>query len=394
MIERTMIHKRLSETTEDDLLALINNGVSEGRTIDYKRDLPGGSDSDKKEFLADVSSFANTSGGDIVFGMAEENGLPTAIVGIQATDVDFQIRRLDSILAAGVSPRIRHEIRAIQTGNGLRMLVIRVERSWSGPHRVVFQNHDKFFGRNSAGKYPLDVNELRSAFNLSGLVTERIRSFRTDRIIALNNNETPLPFTEDPKVVLHCIPLASFSDQAKYDVLPFYENPTRLLPLGTTAWDRRINLDGVILFGSHQPCHTYTQIYRTGVIEVVNGRILANEYQGHLVIPSIAYERYVFEYLPQCFRVLQEIGCTAPVVVALTLIKTRGLIMGTERLRFEYDFNYPIVQDTIVLPETVVEDLSTPVGKILKPLFDLVWNACGYPSSENFDAEGNWIGRR
>jgi hypothetical protein len=150
----------------------------------------------------------------------------------------------------------------------------------------------------------------------------------------------------------------------------------------------------VILFGSHQPCHTYTQIYRTGVIEVVNGRILANEYQGHLVIPSIAYERYVFEYLPQCFRVLQEIGCTAPVVVALTLIKTRGLIMGTERLRFEYDFNYPIVQDTIVLPETVVEDLSTPVGKILKPLFDLVWNACGYPSSENFDAEGNWIGRR
>ena len=48
----------------------------------------------------------------------------------------------------------------------------------------------------------------------------------------------------------------------------------------------------------------------------------------------------------------------------------------------------------LITSRTVVEDLSTPVGKILKPLFDLVWNACGYPSSENFDAEGNWIGRR
>ena len=46
-----MIQKRLSEITEDDLLALIRNGVSEGRTIDYKRELPAGSDGDKKEYL-------------------------------------------------------------------------------------------------------------------------------------------------------------------------------------------------------------------------------------------------------------------------------------------------------------------------------------------------------
>jgi hypothetical protein len=385
-----MIQKRLSEITEDDLLALIRNGVSEGRTIDYKRELPAGSDGDKKEFLADVSSFANTAGGDLVFGIDENQGLPTSVIGVQATDLDMHIQRLDSILAAGLSPRIRYEIRAISTGSGLNVLIVRVERSWFGPHRVIFQGHDKFYGRNSAGKYALDVNELRTAFNLSSTTTERIRAFRTDRIIALADNQTPIPFTNEPKVVLHCIPLASFAGQPQYDVLPFYKNPTLLFPMGTQNIDVRLNLEGVMLFGPHQPCHTYTQLYRTGVIEVVNGRILADEYNGKLVIPSITYERCVFDYLPHCFRILQEIGCNAPVVVALTLIKTRGLVMYVDDRRL----SYPVVQDMIILPETVVEDLSTPVGKILKPLFDLVWNACGYPSSKNFDTGGNWVNRR
>jgi len=74
-----MILKLLNAITEEDLQSLITNGVAEGRTIDYKRDLPGNSDGDKKEFLADVSSFANTGGGDLVFGMDEAGGLPTRI---------------------------------------------------------------------------------------------------------------------------------------------------------------------------------------------------------------------------------------------------------------------------------------------------------------------------
>lgn len=61
--------KALNAITEEDLQALIINGVAEGRTIDYRSDLPGNSDGDKKELLADVSSFANTGGGDLVFGM-------------------------------------------------------------------------------------------------------------------------------------------------------------------------------------------------------------------------------------------------------------------------------------------------------------------------------------
>jgi hypothetical protein len=386
-----MIPKRFEEIVEDDLLALITNAVSESRTIDYKRELPGNSDADKKEFLADVSSFANTSGGDLIFGVNEVEGLPTQIISFQSTNADLEIQRLDSILTSGLDPRIRHVAKVISCQGGAKALIIRVERSWIGPHRVIFKGHDRFYGRNSAGKYSLDINQLRSAFTFSSTVTDRIRAFRADRIIALSNNDTPIPFVNHPKIVLHCIPVESFAGQPQYDVLPFKHNPLLLRPMGSQNFNRRLNLEGIVVFDGGSPAHTYTQLYRTGVIEAVQGSILAVEHEGKMLIPSVAYEQYIFGYLSHCFQVLQQIGVNVPILVAVSLIGTRGLEMSVDRFRSEA--SYQIKENMLTLPESVVEEFSTPVGKILKPMFDLVWNACGLPASKNFDAEGNWVER-
>lgn len=59
-----MIHKKFEEITYADIQQLIDNAVSESRTLDYKRDLPGDSDSEKREFLSDIASLANAAGGD------------------------------------------------------------------------------------------------------------------------------------------------------------------------------------------------------------------------------------------------------------------------------------------------------------------------------------------
>jgi hypothetical protein len=367
--------------------------VSEGRTIEYKRELPGNSDSDKKEFLADVSSLANTAGGDLVLGVEEAEGVPTQITGFQSGNPDADLQRLDSILNSGLDPRIRYATKLILCGGDRRVLIVRIEHSWNAPHRVIFKGHDRFYARNSTGKYPLDVDQLRAAFNFSQTVSERIRAFRADRIIALSNNDTPIPFVNDPKIVLHCIPIESFAGQAQFDVLPFNQNPVLLRPMGSSSYDRRLNLEGVVAFGGGPPLsHTYTQLYRNGVIEAVQGSILAHEYQGKMVIPSIAYERYVFKYLPHCFEVVERIGANVPVAVALTLIGTRGLQMGVQS--FGLDGGYTIKENILSLPESIVYDFSLPTGQILKPIFDLVWNACGYTGSANFDAGGTWIAQQ
>src|ERR1700730_9016759 len=60
---------------------------------------------DYGEYLADVSSFANTTGGDIIIGMTAEEGVPTGFAPLQI-DRDAEILRLDNIARSGLQPRI------------------------------------------------------------------------------------------------------------------------------------------------------------------------------------------------------------------------------------------------------------------------------------------------
>ena len=77
-----MFNKPLEQITIEDLETLVENSVPESRTIEYKQCFPSNKDSDKKEFLADVSSFANTIGGILIFGITEKKGVPIDIPGV------------------------------------------------------------------------------------------------------------------------------------------------------------------------------------------------------------------------------------------------------------------------------------------------------------------------
>src|SRR5712692_11431287 len=99
-----MIPKPLDQITEADLIDLINASVAERKTLDYKQQLPDTNDAGKRELLADVSSFANTAGGDLVFGMTESAGVPTGVPGVQIRGTDQEILRFDSIIRDGLSP--------------------------------------------------------------------------------------------------------------------------------------------------------------------------------------------------------------------------------------------------------------------------------------------------
>jgi Schlafen, AlbA_2 len=393
-----MIPKKLDDITEADLDGLVANSVPEGRTIDYKKSLPSNADADKKEFLADVSSFANTTGGDLIFGVDEAQGVPTGIPGLTIPDPDLEVRRLDSIIGDGLEPRIKVAIRVVNRNGALPVLMVRAERSWIGPHRVIFKGHDKFYARNSAGKYPMGVSELRSAFNLTDTVTERVRAFRAARIAILHGNRTPVPLTPGQgRTALHCIPLASLAGQpVNYDVLKFTNQPAKLPPLVTGGgWNPRINLDGLVTYsGGQEGALSYTQLFRNGTVEAVEAYWL-NVSVGHggtRTIPYAAVERDLMEYLRRSFEIQKELGVNPPIVVALSLIGTRGLTMASDA--FSYNRGYAITEDDLILPESMVESFDEPPGKILKPIFDLIWNACGFAKSKNFDDRGNWVQQR
>ena len=76
--------KKLSDLKEEDIQRLVDEEVQERDSVEYKRDMYGNSDDDKREMLKDITSMANHHGGYIVIGIEEDaEGIPTNITGIE-----------------------------------------------------------------------------------------------------------------------------------------------------------------------------------------------------------------------------------------------------------------------------------------------------------------------
>ena len=165
-----MLPFALEQVDVSTLESLLTNEVSESKTIEYKRTLPGRGQSDTVPFLATVSSFANTSGGDLLLGVEADDGVPVALPGMEIDSLDREKLRLQDMMRNGLEPRLPSEvdIQPVQVKPGKYVLLLRVPRSWVAPHRV--RQNNKFYARTSAGKYPLDVGEIRTAFTMSETV--------------------------------------------------------------------------------------------------------------------------------------------------------------------------------------------------------------------------------
>ena len=70
----------LENITLADIENLVRDGIREDKAIEYKRAIP----QDRAELLKDVSAFANMSGGDLIFGIEEEKGVPLELRGCRS----------------------------------------------------------------------------------------------------------------------------------------------------------------------------------------------------------------------------------------------------------------------------------------------------------------------
>jgi hypothetical protein len=391
-----MIPKAIDSITKSDIEALLTSGVPEGRAIDYKLTLPGGGDDDKREFLADVCSFANAAGGDIVFGVAEAAGVPTGLEGVAVADADAEQLRLEEMIRNGIAPRVPGlSIKVVPGFPKGPVIVLRVPRSFASPHMVTFKNLSRFFTRNNAGKYQMDVSELRSAFAISDTVGDRMQRFRTDRLSKLIANETPVRMPRGAKLVLHVLPFSSFEFGSYIDERMQQRIRTGLPPLAAGGWNHRHNLDGFVTFtGSRRTAgesDSYCQLFRTGAVEAVWAD-LVRERDGQRLIPSVAYERYVLEGLMRYLPVLREFSVPLPLAVVLSMTGVKGAELTADRFS-SFNDPTPIDRDVLLLPEVIVEDSNANIPRVMRPVFDAVWNAAGYERSFNYDDAGEWKGR-
>src|SRR3954451_5424370 len=100
-----LAHLALLQIDRAHLQALISAEAAESRSIEFKRETYGTADKDHSEFLADISSFANTSGGDIVLGMTAKDGIPIAFAPL-TINLDAERLRFEQMARDGLQPRL------------------------------------------------------------------------------------------------------------------------------------------------------------------------------------------------------------------------------------------------------------------------------------------------
>jgi hypothetical protein len=83
--------------------ALVTAGVPKTGRIECKSALPGSYDG--RTVFVDISSFANSVGGDLVYGVGERNGVPVALPGVPIPNPDWEILRLEVTVWGGFDPR-------------------------------------------------------------------------------------------------------------------------------------------------------------------------------------------------------------------------------------------------------------------------------------------------
>ena len=405
-----MLDKRPDEITLTDLENLVTTRQSEGQRLDFKLqvDLKG---EGKRELLRDVTSFANTRGGYLVIGVQEENAEAVALPGIDIDDPDAEVLRIDSIIRDNTEPKLFGFLtRVFKLQTGKYVLVIHLPRSSNPPHRM---QGDQFFARGSNGKYPLSVDQLRQVFTRGASRLERLQVFVESRVALASGPEGrgPVRFSGvNGRTIVHVIPLASLEGEVSIPVGTdlMQQVNSYLYPYAPTQeWDHGYNADGLIFQNSRQDTPTtttghYTQLFRNGIFEGGDNvmiRPVESANQQPMIITGLIEDQTV-GWIEQSLRVLQKLEITPPYTIALSMI---GVSNATIPTKWGGSHRSSAVgRDVLFLPNVTLEDLTGltgenlngvnilgTIGNKLKPIFDALWQSCGYPGSQNYP-DGNW----
>ncbi|WP_158219409.1 MULTISPECIES: helix-turn-helix domain-containing protein [unclassified Achromobacter] len=373
---------------------LISEQTQEGPNLDLKRQLPTAWDGGAKhELFADVSAFANAGGGDLIYGMEEDDeGRATALVPLQDNSDETTLRIAD-LLMTGIEQRIPgmqvQPVPVTDGGVAGTVFVIRVPQSWAGPHRV--KSNFKFYIREGNRKREVDVPELRGLFLRTESQAQRIRDFRTQRLGRILTGELPCRLIPGPKWVLHVIPTQAALGIGSLNPLPYLDFTRQIPCLGVEhPGHPRINIDGALGVrntNSEGLTHGYTQLFRDGFVEAV---YTLPSRGGETFLPGVAYEKYAADFVTRIRTELIYAGYDPEMAILMSLLDADRVELSFNRFNWNVDMSQGFFdRKTVILPEVLISGNEPPL-MALKPMFDLVWQAAGMQGSINFDAGGEW----
>jgi len=389
--------KKLPDIQGQDLQRLVDDQVQERDTVEYKKDMYGNSDDDKREMLKDIASMANHHGGYLLVGIDEDDeGIPTNVVGIEAGN---HVERITSSCLDNIDKRIVGlDIEDISLSNGKVVVIISIPQSINAPHMVIYRGLNQFWKRHGRQKDKMTIDEIGEAFD------KRLSNLnRLDRFLFLRKTEILESIGEQTFMIISSSP-AYLRDEVIFDIHDqdlrgIITNPPQLvkgrgnincgLPYPTINGLRANNRSP---FYSDVPAEgDYIEVYSTGYIEYGQliecpkpitqdedlGLYFASEYHtAHIVNFMRLIERIYEIYLP-----------LTPLVVNFAIYNAKGMCLATGG---RYDKRVRWQKQHLELGKFYTENLPEERKLLTKTICDRLWQAFHYERATVFDDSGTF----
>lgn len=125
-------NKVISEIKYEDLKSLIENNISEGWFIEYKRSFP----TNNKKIANSIASFANSEGGWYIIGIEEKENEsnPSEIIGFDLKTNKKPSDKITNIVKDNIDPIPYFESKLIKIPNNKVVLIVQVFEGHDTPY--------------------------------------------------------------------------------------------------------------------------------------------------------------------------------------------------------------------------------------------------------------------
>lgn len=388
-----MLLDDISQVNAQFLQQLCDDRCPESETLDFKRDLPGNSDKEKHELLKDICALANASGGDLVYGIDEMDGVAATIVPVSVEPADNAKRRISQVLDAGLEPRVPGvRLHHVDVPGGYA-LVVRVPASYEGPHCLRTNNNRRFVVRNGAGTTDMSYEQIRSAFDRTATLAEKARHFIATRNDLISRRKTPTPMMSGPIWVLHLVPISGMAERRVVDLRKLYSES--FIEFGGQDWggcSRTFNFDGLSVHpGAVQDegYYTYNHIFRTGALEAarIGGSTLSinRGEPTRSVVWSLDMSKFFYRTASTFIQSLKGWGFAGPALLGVAILEVKGYELGIGGAFHRFS-KAAVDRQHLIPPEVWIDNLETvSVDDALRPSLDVLWQAFGMERCLDFD---------
>lgn len=382
---------RLGDVSLSDVKRLIDDAVPESLHIDYKQELHLDTQDQKKEFLRDVTAFANAEGGLLVYGVKEDRdsngkttGVPLAGPGTTLSNRDEDKLSIEHLLRDGIDERLpSYELEILPVSGNDHIVLIRVPPSLRPPHMVVLGGERRFYIRMNGGKQAMSTAQLRDTVMKAQSIEERVQGFVDNRLERLSTLGGGRPYW-----ALHLVPL--LRSAGTIDVTQEETVQTLRTMLPAIGGNPQHCLEGYRVHNrdSDGNC-SHGLAFRDGTIEFFDQESVSAQGPDCWFVYEIVHG-LILRCLKSGLALLERGLLTAPLAVCLTFVGLEGYLLPNAGRRNLL----PGPADPITSDPVVVNDPSSDPNTLLKPFMDVVWNAFGQACCPAYDNDGKYIGYR